>query len=494
MQENQEIKKLKKENYLLKSYLKSLNPFIVVDINTFDVVYTNSDESFCKSEIKKCYELRYNIKEPCSSINRECLVDTIRKTKEAVTLEHVVYKQNEEPQYIEITAHPIFNSEGELTQVIEYFTDITKRKKIQSKIQKLSSAVEQSANAIVITDLNGNIDYVNKKFCDLTGYSRDEVIGKNPRMLKSGKQSDEYYKELWETISSGKVWSGEFSNKKKNGELFLENVLITPLKTNNKEHTHYLAIKEDITEKKQNEKRLAELNATKDKFFSIIAHDLRSAFGTIINFSELLVQNIDKYDIAKSKSFAKYINDSSSNIFKLLENLLSWARSQTGGLKYQPEMIVLSDTADEIITLYEEKAGRKSVLLYREDFTKTEVFADIEMLKLVLRNLIVNALKYTEKHGKVWLDYKIKGDFVEISVNDTGVGIAKEDIDKLFTIAGKESTPGTEQEKGTGLGLMLCKEFVEKNGGKIRAESKLGQGSSFIFTVPHKNLELKDLK
>jgi signal transduction histidine kinase/ligand-binding sensor domain-containing protein len=231
---------------------------------------------------------------------------------------------------------------------------------------------------------------------------------------------------------------------------------------------------------------LYELNASKDKFFSIIAHDLKNPFNTIIGFSEMLTEEIKSGDIPKIKEYAGMINTSSVRTLRLLENLLEWANSQTGKILFNPMQVNLRDLLNEEFNMLNDMATGKNIELNLSIPDNLTIIADKNMIRTILRNLISNAIKFTHKNGKVGVKAIIAGKQVEISVSDSGIGMTKETMAKLFRIDTNLSTRGTENEKGTGLGLFLCKEFVEKHGGKIWVESESGKGSIFKFTIPLK--------
>ncbi len=234
----------------------------------------------------------------------------------------------------------------------------------------------------------------------------------------------------------------------------------------------------------QDKLKLEELNVTKDKLFSIIAHDLRSPFNSILGLSELLIENQRDFKIAESEKYLGLINSSAQNTLVLLDNLLNWAKSQTGQINFNPQKIILSSIISEIIELSNSAAIAKEISLIQNKPDEIEVYADEDMLKTVLRNLISNAIKFTKPGGNIQVLAKREQSRVEITISDNGVGMNKKMIDKLFRIESNESTIGTANEKGSGLGLLLCKEFVEKLGGKIWVESEEGKGSDFKFTLP----------
>jgi signal transduction histidine kinase len=230
--------------------------------------------------------------------------------------------------------------------------------------------------------------------------------------------------------------------------------------------------------------QLWEANATKDKFFSIVSHDLRSAFNSLIVGSGMILDYYEDFDRNMIKSYVQDLNVCSKTTYNLLQNLLSWANAQTGRMICRPQNIYLDEIVKESIGLLSKTAQEKDIRLVNKVDPKLSAFADIQMITTVIRNLISNALKFTGPGGEIRIDTADIGNAVEISVSDTGVGIPEEEMPLLFRIDVKYSKRGTAHEEGTGLGLILCREFVEKNGGKIRAESRAGKGSRFSFTLP----------
>ncbi len=229
---------------------------------------------------------------------------------------------------------------------------------------------------------------------------------------------------------------------------------------------------------------LREANVTKDKFFSIIAHDMKNPFNALLGLSKLLLNNFDVFDEDKKKYFIQNIYQSSDQGYKLLENLLDWSRMQTGKMVCQPALIDLYTYVFETMTLLKAGAANKKITLHSEVGEGTAIYADPNMVTMVIRNLVSNAIKFTEEGGEVRIVSETDGDYVQVTVSDTGLGIKEKNVEKLFRIDAHHSTLGTAQEAGTGLGLILCREFVLRNGGKIWVESEFGKGSKFIFTLP----------
>lgn len=229
---------------------------------------------------------------------------------------------------------------------------------------------------------------------------------------------------------------------------------------------------------------LMESNAEKDKFFSIIAHDLKSPFNSILGFSELLIRQVRERDYEGIDQYADIIQQSSKSAMDLLTNLMEWSKAQTGRMEFNPDAFELNDLMMDSESLFSGAILHKKIRVTNKIPDSTVVFADKNMIRTVLRNLISNAIKFSKEDGSIVLSVVEKPAEFVISVADEGVGISKENLSKLFRIDENQSTLGTQQEKGTGLGLILCKELIEKQSGKIWVESEPGKGSTFYFTLP----------
>lgn len=236
----------------------------------------------------------------------------------------------------------------------------------------------------------------------------------------------------------------------------------------------------------QSEQELRLLNASKNKFFSIIAHDLKNPFHTILGYSYLLSKDYERFTEEERRKFASDIHRSTNNIFKLLQNLLEWSKAQTGRLKFMPAEIEFSRILENSLSVLRSLAEQKKIQLTLSFSDDLMIFADPQMIETVLRNLINNAIKFTPENGLIEIIVEQIENEVRINVSDSGVGISEEDIQNLFRIDSKVKRKGTNDEDGSGLGLILCKEFVEKNNGALWVESIPGKGSEFYFTVPAK--------
>jgi len=234
---------------------------------------------------------------------------------------------------------------------------------------------------------------------------------------------------------------------------------------------------------KKSENDLKEVNKSKDRFFSILAHDLINPFNTILGFGSLLKENIKMYDLNKIEEYIDIINKTSTRTFKLLENLLEWSRSQTNTIEYKPVKLNISETITDLILLFDSQKTKKNIEIITDLEQNIYVFADLNMIKTVIRNLLSNAIKFTE-NGLITITSKTENSLYKFSITDNGIGISEKDISNLFSIDISTSSPGTDGEKGTGIGLILCKEFIDKNKGEISVESKKGIGSTFTFSLP----------
>ena len=298
-----------------------------------------------------------------------------------------------------------------------------------------------------------------------------------------------------------KAWQGETvrfdTSRAMNGSDQFLHVILIPHLSESKLVKGFFSVVADATQLRKRENKikkqkdqLEEMNAEKDKFFSIIAHDLKNPFNSLLGFSELLHNDFDTLDEATIKEFAGYIYESAQNTYKLLENLLVWARSQSGAIEYKPSMINIKMLVDENLNLLQSVAVKKNIRLESGVSESITINTDPDLISTVIRNLVSNAIKFTTENGDVTLSATLRSgseqkDALEISVSDTGVGISPENLKKLFLLDKNYSSNGTAGESGTGLGLILCKEFVEKCGGKIWVESEVGQGSVFHFSIPN---------
>lgn len=376
-----------------------------------------------------------------------------------------------------------------LIQVIS--KDITEKKQSEKHLKLLSLSINQSSSAVVITDVNGNIEYVNDTFTKLTGYSKEEVIGKNPRFLKSGYTSREIYKKMWEDILSGKQWSGEFLNKRKDGTLYWESVRISPVRDENGNITHFIGIKDDISKLK---KLLEELKIAKNKaeensrlktnFLANMSHELRTPLVGILGCASMIVEDTKE---PLTQELANIINKSGQRLHETLNAILDLTKLETENIPVDLKPVNILPSIKEAFNLFVNEAKIKGITAYL-DIDEDEIFAyaDLNLLKSIMTHLISNAVKYTETGG-VSVRAFTNENKVVIKVVDTGIGIPDSYHDVIFEPFRQVSEGYNRQFEGNGLGLTLTKKYVQLLNGRIWFESKLGEGSVFFVELNSAN-------
>ena len=389
---------------------------------------------------------------------------------------------------IEIESSNIFYGDGEEGVRVTAFRDISQRKKNELEIQKLLNAIEQTPVSIVITNTYGNIEYVNPKYTEVTGYTFEEALNQNPRVLNAGKQPDEFYINLWETISSGNVWSGEFHNKNKNGELFWESAIISPVKDDEGKTTHYVSVKEDITEKKAmlveliNSKEQAE-NADKMKsiFLAQMSHEIRTPINAMVSISALLKDDFENIDIEEKHMSFDIIDRAGSRIIRTIDLLLNLSEIQAGTYEIAPTQFdIFSDVLSVLIAEYKKLAKKKNIVLsMNSSKIDTELVADSYTVNQIFTQLIDNAIKYTNE-GEVTIKVnRNESDQLVVEIKDTGVGIGESYLSNIFEPFSQEEMGYTRKYEGNGIGLALVNKYCELNNAKLEVESKKGKGSTF---------------
>jgi PAS domain S-box-containing protein len=359
------------------------------------------------------------------------------------------------------------------------------------ELQKLSIVASETDNAIMIMDPEGNVEWINEGVTKLYGYTYDDIIhdlGTNLHDFSAHPEID----AIISTCLTKKESIVYFTrDKSKSGEYIWAQTTLTPILDKDGSVIKLVAIDSDIRKIKEAEEEIAkqrdhlkELNAAKDKFFSIIAHDLKNPFSVLLSVTEALLEGFSQMSDEEKNVSIQRIHKSANLLFNLLDNLLQWSMAQTGRLTYHPEKADLRTIVFGTVSLLRMNAENKHIDLVTDIPEKTYVHADVDMAKTVIRNLLTNAIKFNTKGGKVEVTARKKKGFYEVSVSDSGIGLSMEDQEKLFRIDVKNKTIGTSKEKGTGLGLILSKEYIEKNGGRIWVESEPGKGSNFLFTLP----------
>ena len=386
---------------------------------------------------------------------------------------------------------------GQLTAYERICTElqqsIAHRERAETHIRLQSAALESAANAIVITDACGIIQWVNPAFVRLTGYGLDEAVGQSPRILKSGKQDQSFYSDLWNTIRAGKVWSGNVTNRKKDGQLYTEEMTIAPVHSETGEIANFVAIKQDVTERARSEAELVKAkaaaeaaNRAKSEFLANMSHEIRTPMNGIIGMTDLL---LDTQLDTEQAEYLHMVKGSADALLTLLNDILDFSKMEAGKLDLDNLRFDVRKSLMEVVKVLAVKAQQKGLEFIFDILPEVPVSGcgDPARIRQVLVNLVGNAIKFTEK-GDIEVrvqqeSQSNEGTILRFSIRDTGIGIPVETQDKIFAAFTQADSSTTRKYGGTGLGLTISAQLVGLMGGKIWVESEPGKGSTFYFTV-----------
>lgn len=377
---------------------------------------------------------------------------------------------------------------------------------VNQELEKLSVAVRETDNVVIILDAQGNFEWVNNSFTKVYGYTLEQFIRERGKNILEGSHHPGIEKIISRCRDECRTIRYQAEALDKEGNSIWTQSTLTPVLNAAREITRFVAIDTDITAIKKAQEmiraqkaeielqrdELEKANITKNRFFSIIAHDLKNPFHSILGFTDLLIKNYDEFDDCRKQEFLRLINESSQFANNLLDNLLYWARTQTDRIKYSPIRFDLHSLVNEIQQMMRVNAEKKQLALLNLVPEATYVYADRNMIHTVLRNLVSNAIKFTPSEGTISVGADPEDDFLCVSVKDNGVGIPPEKQDKLFIFGAFHSTPGTAGEPGTGLGLIICNEFIRKHGVELRLTSATGEGTTFAFGLPLREHATRD--
>jgi len=372
--------------------------------------------------------------------------------------------------------------------------DVTKEKQEEQEFRKLSHALEQSPSIIFITDVEDRIEYVNPMFTKICGYTADEVIGKNPRILESGETPAEVYTDLWEAIESGHEWRGELRDRRKDGSRFWAYATISPVKNNDGEITHFVSMHEDITQRKEIESRelrakeQAEMaNRAKSELLANMSHELRTPLNAIIGFSQTLQMQLfgplghEKYD-----EYATDIVNSGEHLLKLINDILDVSAIEAGKLEFQEEELQIGGIVDVALLMVKNRSEESRINLIRDiEDDQAIIHADKRRLIQILLNLLSNAIKFTPSDGEVSLTTALDSNGGHVfTVTDTGVGMNPDELVKAMTEFGQVDSGLDRKHDGAGLGLPLTKGLVGLHGGIFEIDSEKGVGTTVTIRFP----------
>ncbi len=510
--------------YLLDSLLEVNSDFIwFVDKNFRIILFNKNFGDFFSKRYSKEIKINDDFLSIIHTHEIEHWKECINKTLDGQKFFIDYSFDNYENDYYRIYFNPVRNGE-EIVGVSIYAQNISESKLAEEKMLKSEllsqSILSTSPDGIVTTELDGTISFASDKFMQMVGNdSIDELFGKKLSDFVFKDDSEKFIVNL-QRLSQGNYYNSyTFRLLKNDGTFFYVESKIDVIRNEEGQPIQILFILRDITDRieaelerekllqdiaysrdqieqeaakyvelnnqlYESEKKLEELNSAKDKLFSIIGHDLKNPFITLLGFSEILVEDYEDMSDEEKKEYIKTIYETARNTQKLLENLLNWARAQSGRLQIDIEPLSIKNIIKENIELVKAQAEKKNIKITTSMNSSLMVYADKNLLDTVIRNLLTNAIKFTGENGTIRVITQDDNGYVKVCVEDSGIGLSEEDVKKLFRIDVNVKEIGKSKEKGTGLGLILCKEFCEKQGGKIWVESQLGKGSKFYFTVP----------
>ncbi len=401
--------------------------------------------------------------------------------------EHKILNHNGSVRWIRTRAFPIRNSDGEVNKIAGVSEDISDKKYWQDQVLKLSKAVEHSPVIIMVTNVEGSLEYVNPKFTEVTGYNAAEVLGKKPGIVSSKKKNKSDYKIIWDTILSGKEWQGEFENIKKNGDHYWVYASISPIIDDNGEISNFVAVEEDITNWKYYEKELIKAKESaensdrlKSIFLAQMSHEIRTPLNNILTYTSLLEEELeDKLPVGLESTFS-IIGSSAKRLMRTIELILNLSRIQTGNFEFEYKQLDLdNDILFDIILEFSLRAREKDLVLHYDcPADKRVIIGDPYTLGQIFVNLLDNSIKYSHK-GEINAVLYNEDNKVCVDISDCGIGISNEFLPKLFDPFTQEDSSSTRNYEGTGLGLTLVKNYADINKASLSVRSEKGKGTTF---------------
>lgn len=456
--------------------------FVLDENQTFIDYYANSTEVM---KIKPDKFLYKKVEDVFSKDLAESIISALSKAKETKNIKVVEYETETNNQKVYYEGRIVYCADNKFIIVVR---DVTDRRSNEKEIEMLYKAIEQSPAMVMITNKDNIIEYVNNKFTEVTGYEKEDVLYKNADNFRNLSKTDDTYTFMKNALSNGAVWHGEYINKKKNGELYWEYESISPIKDEKNNIINFIAIKEDITERKQMMQEIIEAKEKaeesvklKTNFLANMSHELRTPLHGILGFSQLLSESSDNPEI---KMMSDTIYTSSTRLLDTLNSILNLSKTESETFELNLEETSVNEIISEVAESFKESAKAKRLYL-KTFFLFDSVVAmlDKRLFKEIMTNLIKNAIKYTERGGII-IESLIKNEYLEINVRDTGIGIPRDKYKVIFEEFRQESEGYSRSFEGTGLGLTLAKRYAELMRGNISVKSELGVGSVFTVRLP----------
>ncbi len=492
---------------LNKTTINALSDLLfVIDKNRNIVLMNNSLLNFLKKKNEELICKVLTLDDMLSFftfLNNSFYDIIIDSKKELIIFEPFII--GDESYYFEVKFIPVLDNK-KLIRIITLILDITDIKKYEEELRRSALIFENLNDSVFIFNNLGEIIDLNPATELMFGFSKKEIIKKHYSVFERYGLIIPPISNLEKIFGEKKRWNAKlwYKNplKTKNKHIDIE---ILPLTDSKGENMGFFAISRDITELtlatnklnvfigelqnktkmlEESEKELKLINTSKDKFFSIIAHDLKSPFQSILGFYNILKEEYDTLSKGEVQYIIKNMGEGTKNLYALIENLLEWSRVQLGKIEIVKENFNLSKLIQSVKSLLMGNAVKKEIIIETEFEENVFVFADIKMINSVITNLLSNSLKFTNRGGLIKISVKKTKKFAIVSISDSGIGMDKNTLQDLFRIDKNISRRGTENEKGTGLGLVLCKEFIERNGGELKVKSKVNVGTTFVFNIP----------
>ncbi len=409
--------------------------------------------------------------------------------------EFPILRPDSEVRWVSVRAWLVRDHQGQPQRIVGIASDITNERKTQELLELRYSALEATANAIMIADGQGDIQWVNPAFTRMTGYSLEEACGKNPNALvHSGFYDDEFYSAMWQTILAGNVWFGKLTNRRKDGTLYTEEQTITPVRNSSGEITHFIAIKQDVTERDRGEQLMLEHERLKSRFrkeqeqnflivrtISALSHDLRTPLSVISVAKDILSRYFDRLSLEKRQQKLDSIERQLQYALELLDDTVRLVNSNLNHRIFHPAFVNLDVLCQISVDEISETSVGHTLKFVNVSGTKTASVDEI-LLSRILLNLLTNAAKYSPEGGEVRLELDATAEHIVLRVIDHGIGISPEDLPHIFDPFFRAAT--VNEIKGTGLGLSIVKECVERHKGLIHVDSVVGQGTTFTVELP----------
>jgi len=514
-----ELRLAEQASRLLVSVVESSNDAIVT--NTFDGTITSwnpAAERMFGYSVDQVLGKSISTMIPSERLHEEGMfIEFLKRGERMEHFESIRLHKDGSHRDVSLTISPLINGTGEVVGASKIVRDITAVKQSQTQLRDITNALNHTA-IVAITDVRGTITFANDKFCEISKYSYEELIGQNHRILNAGYHPHDFFVEMWKAIASGKIWRGEIKNRAKDGDCYWVDTTIIPFIDEWGKPYQYLAIRQDITDRKSNETKLIQAIRLKDEFLANMSHELRTPLNAILGMSESLQEQV-LGTINKGQADAiSTIEKSGEHLLSLINDILDLSKIESGKLELDIEKVAIEQLCKSSLTFVKQQAFKKRIQLnVKLPQDLGEILLDQRRIRQVLINLLTNAVKFTPTGGKVTLEVyydPLEIDFVEhkslsailqpsstdgkyvdcvledrrylcFSVIDTGIGISRVDQERLFQPFVQIDSKLNREYEGTGLGLALVKQIVELHGGNVRLRSELNEGSCFTVRLPY---------